>query len=70
MFLYKLEAAMPEQTVPVVVLAETDEGAFAAADELLHRHFVASPEVKELAIVEKKRVAKGAGYVLETVASE
>lgn len=70
MFLYKLEAALPEQVVPVVVLAESDEGAFAAAEELLHRHFVVSPEVKELAIVEKKRVAKGAGYVLEAITVE
>jgi len=65
MFLYKLEAKTEGGLLPVVVLAETDEKAFAAAESQLIRHFVAPPGIKELVIVEKKRAEKGAGYVLE-----
>ncbi|WP_438432027.1 DUF3906 family protein [Gorillibacterium sp. sgz500922] len=69
MFLYKLEAKTADQRLSVVVLAETDDKAFQSAESQLIRHFVAPPGIEELAIVEKKRAEKGAGYVLEPLLS-
>jgi hypothetical protein len=65
MFLYKVEIALNQGLVYLIVLAESDERAFGYAESHLTRHFIACPEVKEMAIVEKKRVEKGAGYVVE-----
>jgi hypothetical protein len=66
MFMYKLEIELQEQTVYLVVIAESDEKAFEYVEAQLTRHFIASPKVKSAAIVEKKRVEKGSGYVIET----
>ncbi|WNQ09754.1 DUF3906 family protein [Paenibacillus aurantius] len=68
MFLYKLEIVLKDQTVYLVVLAESDEKAFQSLEGQLARHFIRTPEVLEAAIVEKKRADKGAGYVIETKA--
>lgn len=65
MYMYKLEVSLKEQQTYVVLMAENDEQAFDYLEELLARHFVKSPEVLEASIVEKKRVAKGSGYVIE-----
>ncbi|WP_058303500.1 DUF3906 family protein [Gorillibacterium timonense] len=70
MFLYKLEAVTSDQLLHVVILAETDEQAFAGAESQLVRHYVAPPVIEELVIVEKKRAEKGAGYVLEPLAAK
>ncbi|WP_248924876.1 DUF3906 family protein [Paenibacillus hamazuiensis] len=66
MYLYKLEIVLKDQTVNLVVLAENDDQAFDTVEEHLVRHFVYNPEVMEASIVEKKRAAKGNGYVIET----
>ncbi|KEO83947.1 DUF3906 family protein [Tumebacillus flagellatus] len=66
MYLYKLEAkgkGFPDAFV--IVLAEDEEGAFQAADQLLQRNALGLIEVSEIAIVEKKRAEKANGYVLE-----
>lgn len=65
MFLYKLEIDLGDRLVHLVVIADGDEQAFNAVEGHLARHFVKSPEVKEATIVEKKRVEKGAGYIIE-----
>lgn len=67
MFLYKIEIAMPERKAALIVLADSDDKAFEYAEGHLARHYVKSPEVLEMALVEKKRVEKGSGYVLETI---
>lgn len=66
MFLYKLEIQLSDRKAVLVVLADSDESAFGYAEGHLVRHFVKLPEVRELVIVEKKRVEKGSGYVVET----
>ncbi|PWK11251.1 uncharacterized protein DUF3906 [Tumebacillus permanentifrigoris] len=66
MYLYKLEAkGKGFSDAHVIVLAEDEEKAFAAADELLQRNALALIEVQEIAIVEKKRAEKANGYVVE-----
>lgn len=66
MFLYKIEIELKEQLVYLLVIAESDEKAFSYVEGHLARHFIANPEVKETSIVEKKRVEKGSGYIIET----
>lgn len=71
MFLYRLEAS--GQGFPasqVVVVAEDEEQAFQAAESLLERNALGLIQIKDMAIVEKKRVDKGSGYVLEPTEEE
>lgn len=66
MYLYKLEArGKGFSDAFVIVLAEHEEEAFQAADQLLQRNALGLIEVKEIAIVEKKRAEQANGYVLE-----
>jgi hypothetical protein len=66
MFMYRIEIELSDQLVYFIVLSESDEKAFSYAEEYLVRHFIAKPVVKQLSIVEKKRVQAGSGYLLET----
>jgi hypothetical protein len=66
MFLYKIEAegeGFPRSLV--IVIAEHEEGAFAAADQLLEKSAGRQVEATHLAIVEKKRLEKGNGYTIQ-----
>lgn len=65
MFLYKIEITLEDQLVYLIVVAESDQAAFGYAEGHLARHFVKLPLVKETVIVEKKRIEKGSGYVIE-----
>ncbi|MVO98511.1 DUF3906 family protein [Paenibacillus lutrae] len=69
MFLYKIEMELQEGLSYLIVAADSDEKAFEAVEGHLIRHFTVAPEVKEAAIVEKKRLNSGAGYVIETSVS-
>jgi hypothetical protein len=66
MFLYKIELVLETQTVYLIVAAESDEKAFHQVEAHLVRHFNHSPLVKETVLIEKKRLDKGAGYIIET----
>ncbi|TMV47755.1 DUF3906 family protein [Paenibacillus mesophilus] len=66
MFLFKLEIELEDQTVYLVTAAESEEQAFDGVEAHLVRYFVGNPAIKDCAIVEKKRLEKGAGYVIET----
>jgi hypothetical protein len=66
MFLYKLEIELEDQTVYLIVHAESDEKAFASVEGHLARHFIKQLVVKETVLVEKRRAEKGAGYIVET----
>lgn len=65
MLLYKIEVALAGQTVYLIVAANSDAAAFDCAEGHLVRHFVKRPDVREMAIVEKKRIEQGCGYVIE-----
>ncbi|WP_199622091.1 DUF3906 family protein [Paenibacillus alkalitolerans] len=65
MYLYKIEMESDRGECVAIVLAEDDEKAFAAAEEHLQRHYVAMPAIRSSTIVEKKRSAKGAGYIID-----
>jgi len=66
MYLYRIEIELAEQLVYLIVVAETDEKAFAYVESHMDRHFLTSPAPIEVSILEKKRLDKGAGYVIET----
>ncbi|WP_010274867.1 DUF3906 family protein [Paenibacillus senegalensis] len=65
MYLYKLEITLEQQTVNLIVAAEDDDKAFSYVEGQLTRHFVSTPQPKEIALVEKKRLSPGSGYVIE-----
>jgi hypothetical protein len=66
MYLYKIEIVLETQTVYLIVAAETDEKAFDHVESHLVRHFIHNPVAQETVIIEKKRLDKGAGYIIET----
>lgn len=66
MFLYKIEIELADQMAYLIVLADSDEKAFSYVESHVVRHYVTNPEVKQVSIVEKKRVEKGSGYFIVT----
>ncbi len=69
MFLYKLEITTIEKASFVaIVVAETDEKAFAYAESQIRRQFLVPPALKDISLVEKKYLDKGKGYLIEAAA--
>ncbi|HDR5281252.1 TPA: DUF3906 family protein [Bacillus anthracis] len=65
MDLYLFEAVLENSIVPiVVVVAESEEKAFKMAEIELEKHFLPLPEVKEIALFEKKKIRKSAAFVI------
>ncbi|AIM05333.1 TPA: DUF3906 family protein [Bacillus anthracis] len=66
MDLYRFEAVLENSIVPivVVVVAESEEKAFKMAEIELEKHFLPLPEVKEIALFEKKKIRKSAAFVI------
>lgn len=64
MFLYKLEIQLESQLVYLIVLADSDAKAFEYVEGHMARQYLKVPEIKELSIIEKKRVEKGSGYLI------
>jgi hypothetical protein len=67
MFLYKIELVLETQTVYLIVAAENDEKAFDYVEPHLVKHFIHNPLVKEAALVEKRRLDNGAGFIIEAL---
>jgi hypothetical protein len=66
MFLYKLEVQLANRTVVVIVMGDNDEEVMNEVEVHISKHYVESPEIKEIALVEKRRANKGSAYVIET----
>ncbi|MCU4990170.1 DUF3906 family protein [Bacillus cereus] len=64
MDLYRFEAVLVNSIVPIVVVAESEEHAFKMAEIELEKHFLPLPEVKEIALFEKKKIRKSAAFVI------
>ncbi|PFY11726.1 hypothetical protein COL47_29430 [Bacillus toyonensis] len=65
MDLYRFEAVLANNIVPiVVVVAQSEEQAFKLAEIELEKHFLPLPEVKEISLFEKKKIRKGAAFVV------
>jgi|GEM_PF-2480197 len=66
MFLYKLEVVTEDSgSLVVIMLAESDEKAFAYAEQQIRREFEVAPKVTEMTLVEKKYVEKAKGYLIK-----
>lgn len=65
MYLYKLEITLDQRVVSLIVAADDDNKAFSYVESHLTRHFVSMPQPKEIALVEKKRLNPGSGYIVE-----
>lgn len=66
MYLYRLEVECDLGKLVVITAAEDEEKAFQAVDEHVERHFLAMPDIREVSLLEKKRISPGAAYVIET----
>ncbi|WP_249709259.1 DUF3906 family protein [Bacillus cereus] len=64
MDLYRFEAVLENSIVPIVVVAESEEKAFKMAEIELEKHFLPLPEIKEIALFEKKKIRKSAAFVI------
>ncbi|PEA89204.1 DUF3906 family protein [Bacillus thuringiensis] len=64
MDLYRFEAVLVSDIVPIVVVAQSEEQAFKLAEIELEKHFLPLPEVKEISLFEKKKIRKGAAFVV------
>ena len=65
MFLYKIEIELPGKLAHLILLADNDEKAFSYAESHVARHFVKTPGIRSIAIVEKKRPELGSGFLIE-----
>jgi hypothetical protein len=65
MFLYKIEIQLQGKLSYLILLSDSDEKAFAAVEGHVARHFIKTPELQSVAIVEKKRPELGTGYLIE-----
>lgn len=64
MDLYRFEAILANNIVPIIVVAQSEEQAFKLAEIELEKHFLPLPEVKEISLFEKKKIRKGAAFVI------
>ncbi|MED0970309.1 DUF3906 family protein [Bacillus paramycoides] len=64
MDLYRFEAVLVNSVVPIVVVAQSEEQAFKLAEMELEKYFLPLPEVKEISLYEKKKIQKGAAFVI------
>ncbi|MDA1680678.1 DUF3906 family protein [Bacillus cereus group sp. TH152-1LC] len=64
MDLYRFEAVLVNSIVPIVVVAQSEEQAFKLAEMELEKYFLPLPEVKEISLFEKKKIRKGAAFVI------
>jgi hypothetical protein len=60
-----IEAKPEKRTVDVVIVAKDDESAFTQAEKEVERHYLKLPTIIEAVLLEKKKVGKGGGYVLD-----
>ncbi|ENQ3077673.1 DUF3906 family protein [Bacillus cereus] len=65
MDLYRFEAVLTTGVVPVVVVAQSEEQAFRLVEVELEKYFLPLPEVKEISLYEKKKIRRGAAFVLD-----
>ncbi|MFB6466176.1 DUF3906 family protein [Cytobacillus sp. Hz8] len=64
MYLYRFEVITTEYTTKVVVAADKDEKAFEQVEYELEQYFLKTPDILDLSLYEKRRIADGTGYVL------
>jgi hypothetical protein len=51
--------------VHVIITAKDDKAAFSMAEVEIEKYYLKLPRIKEVVLLEKKRVGKGSGYVID-----
>lgn len=68
MNVYRMEVTiiqdMIQKVINVVIAAQDDQSAFRLAEIEVEKTYLKLPEVEEMAILEKKKIGKGGGFVL------
>jgi hypothetical protein len=60
-----IEERPQTKSVALVIAAKDDESAFIQAEIEVERHYLKLPTIREVVLLEKKKVGKGGGYVLD-----
>lgn len=64
MSIYRFEVTINNEIFHAVVAAENDEMAFRHVDVEIEKQFLKSADVLDISLYEKKKIQKGAGFVL------
>ncbi|OIK08684.1 DUF3906 family protein [Bacillus sp. MUM 13] len=64
MNLYRFEVTADKEVIHVIIAAENDEAAFEMVDIELEKHYLRLPVIDDISLHEKKKIRKGAGFVL------
>lgn len=64
MSIYRFEVTINNEIFHAVVAAENDESAFRLVDVEIEKQFLKASNVQDISLYEKKKVQKGAGFVL------
>jgi hypothetical protein len=64
-YLYRFSVQLEKKEIAAVILAENDEAAFRQLDIELEKFYLKEPGVQEVALREKKRAAKTAGFIFD-----
>lgn len=65
MFLYKLEVSLSDRQVVMIIMGDSDQEVMDSVEDHLSKHYIGTPDIVEIALVEKRRANKGAVYVIE-----
>lgn len=65
MNVYKFLVKTKKDTIPVIIVAENEEKAFDQVEIELEKHFIEVPDYEEITLYEKKKIHKGAGFVID-----
>ncbi|WP_028400400.1 DUF3906 family protein [Ectobacillus panaciterrae] len=64
MELYRFEVVASGEVIHVVIAASSEEQAFRLVEVELEKYFLRLPEIEEITLYEKKKIHKGAGFVI------
>ena len=64
MELYRFEALVDGNLTFIVVAATSEEKAFELAEREIEKSYIKLPVIKELSLLEKKKIGQGTAYVL------
>ncbi|OEH92743.1 DUF3906 family protein [Bacillus solimangrovi] len=65
MNLYRLRATTSAGEFNIVTAAQSEEEAFAYAEQEIEKQFLKIPEIEEIVLYEKKKINKGNAFVIQ-----
>ncbi|MDQ0176526.1 DUF3906 family protein [Bacillus chungangensis] len=64
MELFRFEVQTKTKVIDVIIAAKDEESAFRLVDVELEKFFLKKPEMEHVALHEKKKIRKSAGFVI------